>query len=368
MHIRSLILLGLCAAIGMSAPAFAEAPAKTFLFSSKASKAAEAEAKAEKGPKKKLTAKEKSRLKAVAKAKAREEAKLAAAAKAEEEARIAAKAKAAEDKKVAKLKAAEAKQLAARAKADAAAQRKLTRLKAAEDAKLARARAADDARQAELAQLTSLDVARSGNNGELRSEAREQPQPGFFQALFGGAPQSRMLPETRALDAVLERKQGNKKFKVKSDFEPQSVAFSGYSRGTIVIDTSSRYLYLIESSSSARRYAIAVGREGLEFKGSGKVGDKQEWPRWIPTLDMQKREPKKYGQYKDGMPGGPENPLGARAIYLYQGKKDTHIRIHGTNQPQTIGTNSSNGCFRMVNDHVMDLYGRVKMGAEIVVM
>jgi lipoprotein-anchoring transpeptidase ErfK/SrfK len=358
MHIRSLIFLGLCAAIGMSAPAFAEAPAKTYLFSSKA-KANEAEAKAaEQAPKKKLTAKEKAKQKALAKAKAREEAKLAAAAKAEEQAKLAAKAQAAAEKKFAKQKAIEAKQLAARAKADAAAQRKL-----------ARAQAAENARQAELARLTSHDVARTGNNGELRSEAVEQPQPGFFQALFGGAaPQNRMLPQTRALDAVLEQKQANRKFRVKSDYEPQSVAFSGYSRGTIVIDTSARYLYLVESSSSARRYAIAVGREGLEFKGTAKVGDKQEWPRWIPTLDMQKREPRKYGQYKDGMPGGPDNPLGARAIYLYQGKKDTHIRIHGTNQPQTIGTNSSNGCFRMVNEHVMDLYGRVKMGTQVVVM
>ena len=75
---------------------------------------------------------------------------------------------------------------------------------------------------------------------------------------------------------------------------------------------------------------------------------------------MQKREPQKYGQYKDGMPGGGQNPLGARAIYLYEGKKDTHLRIHGTIAPETIGTNSSNGCFRMVNEHVMDLYGRVQ--------
>ncbi|MBA3448488.1 MAG: L,D-transpeptidase [Pseudaminobacter sp.] len=336
MKIRSLILLGLCAIIGMSAPAYAEAPAKTYLFPSKASKAAEAEAKAEKTSTKKLTAREKAKLKALAKAKAKEETDLAERAKAAEEAKIAAKAKARDNKKLAALSRKQAK--------------------------------ADAERQAELAQLTALDIAQTGNNSELRSEAVGQPKAGFFQALFGGSPQSRMLPETRALDAVFEQKQANKKFKVKSDFEPQSVDFSGYSRGTIVIDTSSRYLYLVESSSSARRYAIAVGREGLEFKGAAKVGDKQEWPRWIPTLDMQKREPKKYGQYKDGMPGGAENPLGARAIYLYQGKKDTHIRIHGTNQPQTIGTNSSNGCFRMVNDHVMDLYGRVKVGTEVVVM
>lgn len=213
-----------------------------------------------------------------------------------------------------------------------------------------------------------LAVVTTGNNGELRSEVKPENRD-IFSTLFGGGQQrQQLLPETRALDAALAARDARKQFKVKSDFEPQEVSFSGYKSGTIVIDTSARYLYLVESGSSARRYAIAVGREGLEFKGAATVGDKQEWPRWIPTLDMQKREPKKYGQYKDGMPGGPDNPLGARAIYLYQGKKDTHIRIHGTNQPQTIGTNSSNGCFRMVNEHVKDLYGRVRMGTEVIVM
>ena len=113
---------------------------------------------------------------------------------------------------------------------------------------------------------------------------------------------------------------------------------------------------------------LAVGREGLQFKGTASIGDKQEWPRWIPTLDMQKREPKHYGQYKDGMPGGLSNPLGARAMYVYQGKRDTHIRIHGTIQPSSIGTSASNGCFRMYNDQVMDLYRRVKIGTPVVVL
>lgn len=228
-------------------------------------------------------------------------------------------------------------------------------------------REAERTRQ-EIANQPVHAVVATGNNGELRSELTKQQSGDLFSALFGGTPRQQLLPETRALDAALAAKEARRQFKVKSDFEPQQVAFSGYQRGTIVIDTSARYLYLVESSSTARRYAIAVGREGLEFKGRATVGDKQEWPRWIPTLDMQKREPKKYGQYKDGMPGGPDNPLGARAIYLYQGKKDTHIRIHGTNQPQTIGTNASNGCFRMVNEHVKDLYSRVRMGTEVVVM
>lgn len=219
-----------------------------------------------------------------------------------------------------------------------------------------------DARKREKA----VEVAVVTAPTELRSDTQER---GLFSALFGGPPQ--MLPETQRRDQELrerELKKG-KKFKVKADFQPQVVEFSNsYSRGTIVVNTSEKYLYLIESGGKARRYAIAVGKDGLKFKGTGKIQDKQEWPRWIPTKEMQERDPAKYGKYKDGMPGGPDNPLGARAMYLYQGKKDTHIRIHGTNQPWTIGTDSSNGCFRMVNEHVMDLYNRVRLGADVVVL
>jgi lipoprotein-anchoring transpeptidase ErfK/SrfK len=207
----------------------------------------------------------------------------------------------------------------------------------------------------------------AGNSGELRSEQPGQ-KPNLFASLFGGTPNPTMLPETRALDRVFAKKQAKSKFRVRPEFEPQEVDFSGYPSGTIVIDTGAKFLYLVEGRSTARRYAIAVGRDGLQFKGSVTVGDKQEWPRWIPTLDMQKREPKHYGQYKDGMDGGAENPLGARAMYLYSGRKDTHLRIHGTNQPQSIGTAASNGCFRMINDHVIDLYKRVKIGTPVVVL
>ncbi len=213
-----------------------------------------------------------------------------------------------------------------------------------------------------------VEVIASGNNGELRSENTPR-KVSLLSGLFGAKPaEPQMLPQTRALDAVLAEKDARKKFKVKDAFIPQEVEFSGYKPGTIVIDTKARYLYLVESSSIARRYAIAVGKQGLQFKGNVTVGDKQEWPRWIPTKEMQQRDPKKYGPHKDGMAGGADNPLGARAIYLYQGRTDTHLRIHGTNQPQTIGTSASNGCFRMVNEHVMDLYRRVKTGTNVVVL
>ncbi len=263
-------------------------------------------------------------------------------------------------------KAKAAKEKAARAKAEKA--ERAAADKAAREAKLAAERAREEKQraieEAELTRVRTLASAAKSNSGELRSENQEPK--GFFDAVFGGPAQ--MLPETKALDAALTIKDQKKKFKVKSDFLPQTVAFDGYKRGQIVIDTESRYLYLIESGSTARRYAIAVGRDGLQFKGKVSVGDKQEWPRWTPTKEMQQRDPAKYGQYKDGMDGGTDNPLGARAIYLYQGKSDTHLRIHGTNQPETIGTSASNGCFRMVNEHVIDLYGRVKKGTEVIVM
>ena len=266
----------------------------------------------------------------------------------------------AEKAKAAKAAAAKAK-AEKTAKADAVKAEKAAKL-AAEKARAERLLAAEQAR---INEAKVLAAAAKSNDGELRSTVKEQ---GLFGAMFGGGPKVELLPETRALDAALVVKDSRKKFKVKSEFEPQSVTFEGYTRGQIVIDTGARYLYLIESSSKARRYAIAVGRDGLQYKGKVTVGDKQEWPRWIPTKEMQKRDPAKYGQYADGMPGGTDNPLGARAIYLYEGKKDTHLRIHGTNQPETIGTSASNGCFRMVNDHVIDLYGRVKPGTQVIVM
>ena len=362
-------------------PAEKKAVEKKKLADEKAKQAAEKKKIADKAKAdaaKKLAEKKKAEdAKKLAKAKELEAKKLAAAKAAQE--RKAAAEKAANDRKMAQAKAEAERKAAVKAKADAALAAKaakeqaqenarLAKLKAIEDAKQAKIRAAEAARQAEIAQLTAMEIARSGNNGELRSEASVAPKQTGFLGLFASAPKASMLAETRALDAVLEQRDAKKKFRVKSDFEPQTVDFPGYQSGTIVIDTSSRYLYLVQSSSKARRYAIAVGRDGLQFKGSVSVGDKQEWPRWIPTLDMQKRDPKKYVPYKDGMAGGPDNPLGARAIYLYQGKKDTHLRIHGTNQPETIGTSASNGCFRMVNEHVQDLYSRVKVGTQVIVM
>ena len=152
-------------------------------------------------------------------------------------------------------------------------------------------------------------------------------------------------------------------------WKPQSVSYrSQYSPGTIVVDPRNHFLYLIINGRKARRYGVGVGKAGLAFKGSAVIKRKAEWPSWTPTQNMIRREPAKYAKYAGGVPGGPGNPLGARALYLYKGSRDTYYRIHGTTQPSSIGRSVSNGCIRMVNSHVIDLYNRVPLGSRVVVI
>ena len=134
--------------------------------------------------------------------------------------------------------------------------------------------------------------------------------------------------------------------------------------GTILVDTESRYLYYVMPGGKAIRYGVAVGEEAMAFSGVATVGRMAEWPDWIPTPDIQAR----LGPYPARVPGGPANPLGARALYLYQGNKDTLFRIHGTNQPEYIGQAISSGCIRMTNEDVIDLFDRVRQGATVVVL
>ena len=161
---------------------------------------------------------------------------------------------------------------------------------------------------------------------------------------------------------------GRRKARIARKWMPQRVRFSGYRPGTIVVDPRRRFLYLVETSRSARRYGVGVGRAGLAFQGAATIGWKAEWPRWTPTRNMIRREPEKYAKYADGLPGGPGNPLGARALYLVRNGRDTYYRIHGTNQPWSIGQAVSSGCIRMLNAHVVDLYDRVRPGARVVVL
>jgi lipoprotein-anchoring transpeptidase ErfK/SrfK len=184
------------------------------------------------------------------------------------------------------------------------------------------------------------------------------------RALLLGAAALLFAPGT----AVAHKKSKKKPFKLDPIYEPQRVMFRGYAPGTVVVDPGNRFLYYIEDPLYARRYGVGVGRAGLTLKGAATVGRKAEWPWWRPTDAMIRRSPRKYARYAGGVPGGPRNPLGARALYLYRGDKDTMYRIHGTTEPWSIGQAVSNGCIRMINDHVIDLYGRVPVGAAVMII
>jgi lipoprotein-anchoring transpeptidase ErfK/SrfK len=134
--------------------------------------------------------------------------------------------------------------------------------------------------------------------------------------------------------------------------------------GTITVDTQNRYLYLSLPNGQAVRYGIGVGREGFTWKGRVRIGRKEVWPDWTPPKEMLKRRP----DLPRHMAGGEENPLGARAMYLYSGARDTMFRIHGSNEPWTIGQAVSSGCIRMTNEDVSDLFSRVKVGTMVVVL
>lgn len=137
---------------------------------------------------------------------------------------------------------------------------------------------------------------------------------------------------------------------------------TGEAPGTIVVDTKDRYLYLVEPNRKAIRYGVAVGDEAYGWNGVADIRRKAEWPDWNPPAEMVKRWP-----HVRHTKGGPENPLGARALYLFEGGKDTLYRIHGTNEPEKIGKAVSSGCIRMRNVDVVDLYNRVKLGAKVIV-
>jgi lipoprotein-anchoring transpeptidase ErfK/SrfK len=143
--------------------------------------------------------------------------------------------------------------------------------------------------------------------------------------------------------------------------------------GTIIIDPKRHFLFEILGNGRANRYGIGVGREGFGWSGSATINSKQAWPDWYPPKEMIQRQPELRKELTElqsgiGMAGGPRNPLGARALYLWQNNKDTLYRIHGTVEPKTIGTNVSSGCIRMINQDVIDLYSRAPLGAKVIVL
>jgi lipoprotein-anchoring transpeptidase ErfK/SrfK len=138
--------------------------------------------------------------------------------------------------------------------------------------------------------------------------------------------------------------------------------------GTIVVDTDNRFLYLVREGGRAIRYGIGVGKQGMSWRGRATIARKASWPRWTPTAAMIARDPQKNGPWAGGMQAGLDNPLGARALYLYQGNRDTMYRIHGTSEPWSIGKSVSSGCIRMFNQDIIDLHSRVPTGTTVVVL
>ncbi|MGI8396888.1 L,D-transpeptidase [Agrobacterium deltaense] len=156
--------------------------------------------------------------------------------------------------------------------------------------------------------------------------------------------------------------------KVKPELRRQEVTYDTmHPAGTVVVDTPARRLYYVMGDGRAMRYGVGVGRQGLALKGDAYIGRKAEWPSWTPTANMMRRDPRNL-KFAGGMAGGPNNPLGARALYLYRGGNDTMFRLHGTNQPQSIGHAMSSGCIRMLNHDIIDLYSRVPVGSKVVVL
>ncbi len=161
-------------------------------------------------------------------------------------------------------------------------------------------------------------------------------------------------------------------FTIEPKFTPQTVRMKpDVAPGQILILPRAHYLYLVTAPGEARRYGVGVGKAGLEFTGDAVIQVKKTWPTWRPTNEMIEREPKTYAKFVDNdyvQPGGPGNPLGSRALYLFKNGRDTYFRIHGTTSPSSIGRSVSNGCIRMINEHVQDLYERVPIGTKVVVM
>ena len=189
-----------------------------------------------------------------------------------------------------------------------------------------------------------------------------------FAAVLGGCNYAR-VPDPSLSARDNEQMALVPKFDLDVNFERYQVDDpTGEAPGTIIVDTPSKHLYYVLPGKKAIRYGVATGSEAFGWKGTSIIQRKAEWPGWMPPAEMLERWPHlKPVVAAGGLPGGADNPLGARALYLYQGNKDTLYRIHGTNEPESIGQSVSSGCIRMRNVDVIDLYNRVKTGTKVVV-
>jgi lipoprotein-anchoring transpeptidase ErfK/SrfK len=195
---------------------------------------------------------------------------------------------------------------------------------------------------------TAVDPRYTGTTRPLPGQATGPPPPGMEPDYPIPPTNMRMIPP---------------------QFRRQIVEYRGSEwPGTIIIDSDNRHLYHVIEQGLAVRYGVGVGRDGFEWSGRAKIGRKSRWPWWFPPKEMVERDPNAR-PWANGMPGGPENPLGARALYLFDDRdKDTLFRIHGTNQPMSIGKAMSSGCIRMLNQDVAELYLRCPIGTRVLVM
>lgn len=171
-----------------------------------------------------------------------------------------------------------------------------------------------------------------------------------------------------ASPAIAQTKQNQDTYVVPPEHEPVVVRLrDAFEPGSLLVDPNTYSLYWLLEPRRALRFIVGVGRGDLYESGQFTIGAKKEWPSWTPTKEMIARNPGAYSKYSDGMPGGPSNPLGARALYLFDEQRgDTFLRIHGTPEPWTIGSAVSNGCVRLVNAHIQQLYDLVPIGAKVV--
>ncbi|MEJ2624233.1 MAG: L,D-transpeptidase [Pseudolabrys sp.] len=192
--------------------------------------------------------------------------------------------------------------------------------------------------------------------------AAYRPQPRYVPSpQYGAPPRYAAIPPMQRSPAESMPQRHGPGFRLDSRYLPQEVAYHGKEApGTIIVDTPHHFLYLVQDGGRARRYGIGVARSGFAWSGVHKITAKKKWPDWYPPKDMLARQP--YLPHK--MAGGPNNPLGARALYIGH----TLYRIHGSNEPWTIGHNVSSGCIRMANQEVVDLYPRVKVGTKVVII
>ncbi|MGH6672917.1 MAG: L,D-transpeptidase [Xanthobacteraceae bacterium] len=192
---------------------------------------------------------------------------------------------------------------------------------------------------------------------------------GLIGLMLGGCMTDTLEPATEAgwtaRDKTLMANLPYQQVDIPQEYRRQIVEYTRKEApGTIVVDEDNKYLYYVLPGGKAIRYGITVGEEAQAWSGIAKVNRKAEWPPWVPTAGEQKR----LGPFPAYVTGGPQNPMGARALYLYSNGQDTGYRIHGTNQPEYIGQAISSGCIRMTNENIIDLFNRVKVGTIVVVL